>query len=110
MNKANVTWVLGIVGWVVSFAMFFRWLGAHDWDFFGGWVDAFTASDFATGLLLDLVTVTVMMVAVAVWDRRRLGPRGTAAVIACLSLSVSMSLAVYLARLWQLQRGTPAGS
>ena len=37
-----------------------------------------------------------MMIALAIWDRRRLGPRWTAGVILSLGLSVSMSLAIYL--------------
>ena len=96
MPRTVTTWILGLVGWGVSYALFLRWLLANRWDFWGGWVEAFTASDFATGLLSDLVTVTIMMVAVALWDRRRLGPKWTLAVLAALALSVSMSLTIYL--------------
>ncbi|MBV1859622.1 MAG: DUF2834 domain-containing protein [Nannocystaceae bacterium] len=101
MNKTTATWILGFLGWAASYALFARWLAAHEWDFFGGWAEAFAASDFATGLLSDLVVVTIMMLAVAIWERRRLGPRWTAAILACLCLSVSMSLAVYLIGMWR---------
>jgi len=105
MGKSAVTWFLGILGWVVSWAFFADWLASNDGDFFGGWVEAFTSSVFATGLLSDLVVVTVMMVVVALWDRRRLGPKWTLAVIASLTLSVSVSLAIYLVAIWRLGRG-----
>ncbi|MGH1346334.1 MAG: DUF2834 domain-containing protein [Nannocystales bacterium] len=101
MGKTTITWSLGVIGWVASYAMFGVWLAANDWDFFGGWVEAFTASDFATGLLFDLVAVTVMMVVVAVWERRRIGGRWSAAVVGALTLSVSMSLTIYLVALWR---------
>lgn len=94
--RTFATWFLGVLGWVVSYALFLKWLAEHEWDFFGGWREAFTASDFATGLLSDLVVVTAIMIALAIWDRKRLGPRWTIAVIASLGLSVSMSLAIYL--------------
>jgi hypothetical protein len=81
--------------------MFAKWLAANDWDFFGAWVDAFTASDFATGLLIDLVVTSFMVVVIAVWDRRRLGTKWTLAVIAGLSLSVSVALAIYLVGTWR---------
>lgn len=96
MSRTIATWFLGVLGWVVSYAFFTKWLLEHEWDFFGGWREAFTASDFATGLLSDLVVVTVMMVALAIWDRKRLGPKWTIAVVASLGLSVSISLAIYL--------------
>ena len=99
--KSAIIWVLGILGWIVSYAMFTIWLSNNGWDFFGGWAEAFTSSDFATGLILDLVLVTAMMVALAILERRRLGPRWTAAVIASLGLSVSMSLAFYLVGRWR---------
>lgn len=102
--KHTVIWILGVLGWLVSYAFFMVWLNANGWDFFGGWAEAFTASDFATGLLLDLVFVTFMMVALAVFDRKRLGPRWTTAVLASLTLSVSMSLACYLMGIWQHER------
>ncbi len=89
-------WGLGIAGWALSYALFVRWLSAHGWDLRGGYAEAFSASIFAAGLLSDLVVVSLMMVVVALWDRGRLGPRWTAAVIASLALSVSMSLAVYV--------------
>jgi len=96
MHRTIVTWFLGVLGWVVSYAFFTKWLVEHEWGFFEGWREAFTASDFATGLLSDLVVVTLMMIALALWDRKRLGPKWTVAVIASLGLSVSMSLAIYL--------------
>ena len=94
--RNRATLALGIAGWILSWILFLIWLLDHEWRFFSAWAEAFTASDFATGLLLDLVVVTVMMVAVALWDRRRLGPRWTFAIIASLALSVSVSLALYL--------------
>ncbi len=101
MIRPVTLWTLGFLGWLLSYAMFLKWLIANRWDFFGGWAEAFTSSDFATGLIVDLVLVTLMMVALAVLDRKRLGPRWTAAVLASLSLSVSMSLAIYLAAIWR---------
>ena len=104
MIKTGMTVLFGVLGWVLSYAMFLKFLMAHHWDFFGGWTEAFTTSDFGTGLLLDLVAMTVMMIVLAIGDRRRLGGRWAALVIASLSLSVSMSLAVYLLRIWRHER------
>ena len=95
MSKKTAIWILGISGWLISYAMFGKWLAANDGGFFGGWVDAFTSSDFSTGLHLDLVFCSVMMIALAIYDRRRLGGRWAAGVVAALCLSVSMSLAIY---------------
>lgn len=103
-SKTHVMLLLGVLGWLLSYAMFLKFLLAHQWDFFGGWTQAFTSSDFGTGLLLDLVAVTAMMVALAIGDRRRLGTRGALLVVACLGLSVSMSLAVYLLTIWRHER------
>lgn len=105
-TKARLTLLLGVLGWVLSYAMFVRFLQAHGWDFLGGWVEAFTGSDFGVGLLLDLVATTGMMIVLAIGDRRRLGARGAVLVIACLALSVSMSLAVYLLMIWRHERLT----
>ena len=102
MNKSTITWFFGILGWVISYIFFAKWLAANQWDFFGGWAEAFTSSDFGTGLLLDLVAVTFMMVVVALWDRNRLGTKRTFLVIASLCLSVSISLAIYLVSIWQI--------
>ena len=79
-------------------SFFTKWLVEHEWGFFEGWREAFTASDFATGLLSDLVVVTLMMIALPLWDRKRLGPKWTVAVIASLGPSASMSLACSSAR------------
>ena len=62
----------------------------------GGWAAAFSANDWATGLLMDLVLVTAMMIALAIKDRTRLGGRWGAAILASRGLSVSMSLTLYL--------------
>lgn len=94
---------LGLLGWLVSYAFFFDWLVANGGDFFGGWVEAFTASGFGTGLLSDLVAVTLMCMAVAWWERRRIGGRWALAMVASLGLSVSVSLAIYLLRSWMLR-------
>ncbi|MCU0671955.1 MAG: DUF2834 domain-containing protein [Myxococcota bacterium] len=104
MTKTVVLWVLGLIGWIASYVMFGLWLDANGWDLVGGWVEAFTVSDFATGLLFDLVATTFMMVAVAIFERDRLGPRWTAAVVGTLALSVSVSLAVYLVGRWRSER------
>ena len=37
--KSSMTWALGILDW----------LAANEWNLIGGWVEAFTASDGATG-------------------------------------------------------------
>lgn len=110
MNRTIATWCLGVLGWVVSYAFFTKWLVEHEWDFFGGWVVAFSANDFATGLLSDLVVVTLMMIALAIWDRKRLGPKWTIAVIASLGLSVSISLAIYLVGIARHSADTQGGA
>jgi len=102
MREAG-TVALGILGWVLSYGMFWRWLQANDWRFFAGWAEAFTASDFGTGLLLDLVVVTGMVIFLAVRDRARLGPRWVAAIICSLALSVSVALALYLLAYWRTE-------
>lgn len=106
VNRTAVIWLLGVLGWVVSYAFFFKWMAANEWSFLGGWVTSFTGPDFNTGFLADLVAVTSMMVVLAIADRRRLGPRWTVAVIAALALSVSMSLAIYLVATWRAE-GAP---
>ena len=108
MSRSAAVWSLGILGWALSYALFLRWLANNGWDLPGGWVEAFTSSDFATGLLLDLVVVSVMLIAVAVWDRRRIGAGWTAAVIASLALSASMALAIYLVAIARASQRPPA--
>lgn len=98
--KTAVIVTLGALGWLISYAYFLKWLGEHQWDFFGGWREAFSSSDFATGLLLDLVLTSAMLIALAIFERERLGPRWTAAVILSLALSVSVSLTLYLLAVW----------
>jgi hypothetical protein len=92
---------LGVAGWLVSYAYFGRYLLANGWDMLGGWAAAFTANDWAMGLLMDLVLVTAMMIGLAVEGRKRIGSAWAVAVVASLSLSVSASLAVYLVALWR---------
>ena len=104
MARNVVIAALGLLGWVVSYAFFYEWLAGSGWDLLGGWRDAFTASTFGTGLLLDLVAVTGMMVAVAVFERRRIGTGWALAMVLSLSLSASVSLAIYLLRVWSLRR------
>ena len=89
MNLKTATIVLGVLGWLLSYAFFWRYLVAHDWDVLGGWVASFTANDWATGLLMDLVLVTGMVIVLVLKDRRQLG------------LSVSMALTLYLVALWR---------
>ncbi|HBP18547.1 MAG TPA: hypothetical protein DEA08_12280 [Planctomycetes bacterium] len=108
--KTAVIVTLGVLGWLISYAFFFKWLGEHQWAFFGGWYEAFTSSDFATGLLMDLVLTTAMLVALAIFERERLGPRWTAAVILSLALSVSISLTLYLVATWLRRRDEPGGA
>lgn len=95
-KKFTLIWLLGIGGWLSSYYLFFEWFKEHDWDFFGGWIEAFTLSDFSTGLHLDLTFVTFLMITLAITDRRTLGSKWSAAVILSLALSVSMSLAIYI--------------
>lgn len=95
---------LGILGWLVSYAFFGQWMLDSGGDFFGGWTGAFSAHAFATGLLSDLVAVTLMMVVVAVAERRRIGTPWAVGMVASLSLSVSVSLAIYLVRVWMVRR------
>lgn len=94
---------LGILGWLVSYAFFGVWLLDSGGDFFGGWAGAFTTHTFGTGLLSDLVAVTGMMVVVAIAERRRIGTPWAVAMVASLSLSVSVSLAIYLVRVWMVR-------
>ncbi|MEZ6184404.1 MAG: DUF2834 domain-containing protein [Planctomycetota bacterium] len=103
MSKPAVTCALGVLGWVASYALFTKWLAEHGWDFLGGWREAFTASDFATGLIVDLSVTAVMLIVLAVWERKRLGGRWTAAILASLALSVSMALTLYLLALWRAE-------
>ena len=113
MDRARMStsrWIvlaLGVAGWLVSYAFFGRYLLAHDGDMLGGWAAAFTANDWASGLLWDLVSVTAMMIALAAEGRRRIGNAWAVAVVASLSLSVSASLAIYLVALW---RSAPEGA
>ena len=94
--KKILMWFFGLAGWLTSYLMFSRSLQNNDWDFLGCWVEAFSTSDFSTGLHLDLVFVTFMMISLAVLDRKSLGKKWTAAVLLSLSLSVSMSLCLYV--------------
>ena len=109
MDRARMStprWIvvaLGVAGWLASYAFFGRYLLAHDWDMLGGWAAAFSANDWASGLLWDLVSVTAMMIALAVEGRKRIGNAWAAAVVASLSLSVSASLAIYLVALWRAE-------
>lgn len=106
MSKSKAIWLLGIAGWVLSYVMFTKWLAEHGGDFFGGWVEAFTTSDFSTGLHVDLVLCSFMMIALAIYDRRRLGRKWMAGVLVALAASVSMSLAVYLVGIWRSDEQT----
>ncbi len=101
MSKSTIIWIFAILGWVVSYVFLTKWLMNNQWDFFGGWIEAFTSSDFATGFLIDLSAITIMMIVLALSDRHRLGTRGSILVIASLGLSVSMSLGIYLVLTWQ---------
>lgn len=92
---------LGVAGWVISYGYFGKYLVAHDWDMLGGWAAAFSANDWATGLLMDLVLVTFMVIALALDSRKRIGGWWTAAIIGSLSLSVSVALALYLIARWR---------
>lgn len=112
MPRALAIAALGLLGWLVSYAFFVDWLLDHELAFWDGWVEAFTTSGFATGLLSDLVVVTLMMVAIAGFERRRIGSRWALAMVASLGLSVSVSLAIYLLRMWMVrdtERPAPAG-
>lgn len=100
---------LGVAGWLGSYAYFGRYLVAHDWDMLGGWAAAFTANDWATGLLFDLVLVTFMMITLAWEGRKRLGGRWAVAIVASLSLSVSISLALYLIASWRAEGAHDTG-
>ena len=102
--RIATTWVLAIGGWLLSYLLFFRWLAENSWDFLGGWATAFAASDFSVGFHTDLVFVSFMLIALAIFDRRRLGAKWTAAVLLSLALSASMSLACYLVGSWRHQR------
>ena len=104
MNMRTRTYgiiVLGILGWFVSWAFFYVWLAEHDWGFFAGWAEAFTSSDFATGLIMDLVLVSFMMIFLAFTDRKKIGAQWSIAVVLSLSVSVSISLMLYLLAHWK---------
>ena len=93
-NKSLV--FLGVLGWFASWAFFAKWLHNHQWRFFQGWIEAFTASTFATGLLVDLVVVSWMMIVLAVVERKRLGRVWCGLIVGSLTVSVSMSLLFYV--------------
>lgn len=95
-TKSVAMWILGVAGWIGSWVFFAMWLVENDWGFVRGWVAAFTTCDFSTGLHLDLLVVSLMLVVLALFDRDTLGRGWTFAVIASLAISVSMSLAFYV--------------
>ncbi len=97
--RTKTIWVLGVLGVVVSWMEFARWTSRNGPNVIDGWIEAFTASLWANGLLYDLVTCTVMVVTVAVWDRRRLGTGWVLAVIGTTLLALSLGLACYLVAL-----------
>lgn len=99
-GRSAGTVALGVLGWGVSYALFFRYL-AGGGTVSGGWVAAFTANDWATGLLLDLVAVSAMVVFLTVRDRARLGATWVAAILGSLALSASMALMLYLLASWR---------
>ena len=103
MSRETGTIVLGVLGWLLSYAFFAKWLSEHDWRFFAGWAEAFTSSDFGTGLLMDLVVVTVMVIFLAIKERARLGAGWVAAIIGSLALSVSVALTLYLLAFWRTE-------
>jgi len=97
-------WILGLGGWLVSYAYFMMWLNEPGGDFFGGWASAFSTTLWGTGLVWDLVFVTFMVIVVALFERKRLGTKTVVLIIASLSLSVSVAWAIYFTRVWSLKR------
>jgi hypothetical protein len=107
VNRLIGVFFFGILGWLASYAYFAVWMLDSGGDFFGGWVAAFTGASFGTGLLMDLCAVTAMMIVLAVFDRGRIGPKWSIAVVASLGLSVSISLAIYLYAVWRTEGPMP---
>ncbi len=103
--KEIFTLLLCGLGWLVSYGFFFRWHQANGFGvgpFLEAWVEAFTRSPgYATGFIYDLLSITALVPFLAIVDRKRIGTRAAVGMVLGLSLSVSMSLAIYLIALWR---------
>lgn len=95
MTREN--WIvagLGALGVLVSWTYFVASTSTH--GFVDSWIAAFTGHPFSAGLHWDLVFSLLIVCALAVFDRRRLGGRFVVAtlVMGCI-LGVCAALAVY---------------
>lgn len=101
MTKQRGVQALALLGLLGSWALFAAWMAANEWDFVGAWVAAFTTCTFSTGLHVDLLAVSGMLVLLAIAERRSIGARSAPAVVASLALGACVSLAVYLTARWR---------
>lgn len=103
--KETVTLLICGLGWLVSYGIFIQWHQANGFGvgpFLDAWVEAFTKSPgYATGFLYDLLSITALVPFLAIVDRKRIGTPAAVGMVLALSLSVSMSLAIYLIALWR---------
>ena len=85
---------LGVLGVVVSWAYFVP--STLTYGFVESWVAAFNSHPFSVGLHWDLVFTDLIVFAIAVFDRERLGTRVVIATIAMgCTLGVCAALPVY---------------
>jgi hypothetical protein len=94
-NATNaVISILAALGVIVSWAHFIP--GTLELGFLGGWRSAFLSPAFSVGLHWDLIFSDLIVFAMAIADRDRLGRRYLAGTIAMgLTLGVCAALAVY---------------
>lgn len=103
--KEIVTLVICGLGWLVSYGFFIEWHQAHGYGvgpFLDAWVEAFTESPgYATGFIYDLLSITALVLFLAIVDRKRIGTPAAVMMVLGIGLSVSMSMAIYLIALWR---------
>ncbi len=105
----NITIVgLGALGVIISFAYFIP--STLELGFVGAWASAFVESSaFSVGLHWDLIFSDLIVIAMAIFDRERLGKRYMFGTVAMgLSLGVCAALAVYALGCHRTPEGTPA--
>lgn len=94
MNRNGPIIILAVLGVIVSWAYFIP--TCLDLGFIGGWQSAFTSAAFSVGLHWDLIFSDLIVFALAIADRDRLGKGYLFGTIAMgLTLGVCAALAVY---------------
>lgn len=103
MNKRSIViLILGILGVVLSYVDFIEWISINGFHIIDGWIEASKVTGFAAGFLDDLVLCTIMVLTLAIWDYKKLGPKWVAAIfIGTICFAVSLGLAFYLIRIGQ---------